>query len=217
MTTRERATDRGRRRGERILAELTGDLREARLARNLSQASVGAAVGLSDSRISAIERGGYPDVPLVVVAELLAAVGLDLSARAYPAGGGIRDAAQIGLLQRLRARVSPRFAWRTEVSIPIEGDLRAWDAGLFTPNLRIGVDAETRLRDLQAIDRRVMLKLRDSGFDRAILLVASTRSNRAALREVGSILDGNFPVPPRLALQAIGAGRDPGGNSIVLL
>ena len=80
-----------------------------------------------------------------MVARLLGAVGLELSARASPVGGGIRDAAQIGLLERLRACVSGRFRWRTEVPMPVEGDLRAWDAALVGRGLTIGVDAETRL------------------------------------------------------------------------
>ena len=101
--------------------------------------------------------------------------------------------------------------------MPIERDLRAWDAALLMPGLTIGIDAETRLRDVQAVDRRVMLKLRDSGFDRAVLLVASTRSNRRALRDAGSSLDANYPVATRAALQALAVGADPGGNCLIVL
>lgn len=148
---------------------------------------------------------------------MLGAVGLELSARAYPVGGGIHDAAQVGLLERLRVRISPRFRWRTEVAMPIEGDLRAWDAGIVAPDLKIGVDAETRLRDVQAVDRRVMLKLRDSGFDRAIVLVSATRSNRVTLREFGVSLRANYPIASVTALRALAAGDDPGGNSVIVL
>jgi hypothetical protein len=87
--------------------------------------------------------------------------------------------------------------------------MRAWDAGLTRGALRIGVDAETRLRDAQAVDRRVVLKLRDSGWDRAIPLVASTRSNRIALRETGEHLRANYPIPPAAALRALAAGDNP--------
>jgi transcriptional regulator with XRE-family HTH domain len=217
VTTRERASDRGRRRGERLLEGLLREARDARVARNLSQRAVGNALGLSNSRISIIESGGYSDIPFVVLSQLLAVVGLDLSARAYPAGGGIRDAGQLKLLERLRVRVANSFTWRTEVAMPIPGDLRAWDAALMGRALRIGVDAETRLRDIQAVDRRVMLKLRDSAFDRAILLVAATRNNRLAMREAGASLRENYPVPARIALKALSAGHDPGGNSLIML
>ena len=217
MTTRERPGDRGRRRGERLLADLLREVREARVARNLSQASVGRAIGLSASQISLIERGRHRDVPFVVVAQLLDVLGLELSARAYPGGPGIRDAGQLRLVDRFRGRISPVFTWRTEMPIPIEGDLRAWDVALTAGRLSIGVDAETRLRDVQAVDRRIMLKLRDSGFARAVLLVAATRANRLTLRAVGGSLMANYPVPSAVALRSLATGRDPGGNSIILL
>ena len=133
MATSERPRDRGRRRGEHLLNELLRELREARLAHDLSQASVGAAVGLSDSQYGLIERGGHQNVSLVTMAELLSVVGLELSARAYPVGRGLRDAGQLALLARLREQCSRTFAWRTEVPMPIEGDLRAWDASLVAP------------------------------------------------------------------------------------
>jgi transcriptional regulator with XRE-family HTH domain len=217
MTSRERPSSRGRLRGERLLAELLREIRDARLARNLSQGAVGNAVGLSDSRISVLERGGYPDVPFVVVAQLLATVGLELSARSYPAGAGLRDAAQVKLLHRLRLRVSEEFSFAAEVPMPIPGDLRAWDAALVAESLRIGVDAETRIRDVQAVDRRVMLKLRDSAFDRAVILVAATRTNRLALRDAAASLAANYAVPSSVALRALETGRDPGGNSVIVL
>jgi transcriptional regulator with XRE-family HTH domain len=217
MSTKERAGDRGQRRGERLLDGLLGEIRDARIGRNLSQAAVGRAVGLSDSQVSLIERGGHPHVPFVLVARLMGTVGLELSARAFPAGGGLRDAAQLALLNRLRVRISGPLAWRSEVPIPIEGDLRAWDAALTRPGLKIGIDAETRLRDLQAVDRRVMLKLRDSGFDRAVLLIASTRSNRAALHEAAASIEANYPIGTRAALLALASGDDPGGNSLIVL
>jgi transcriptional regulator with XRE-family HTH domain len=217
MPTKERSSDRGQRRGERLLDELLREVREARIGRNLSQAAVGRAIGLSDSQVSLIETGRHRNVPFVLVARLLGVVGLELSARAYPAGGGLRDMAQLVLLDRLRKRTSGSLAWRSEVPIPIDGDLRAWDAALVRPGLTIGVDAETRLRDVQAVDRRVMLKLRDSGFDRAVLLIASTRSNREALHEAGSSLEANYPIATRAALQALAVGEDPGGNCLIVL
>ena len=217
MTTRERAVDRGRRRGRRLLEELIGDGRDARVAANLTQRQVGDAIDLSDSRISLLERGAYPNVPFAVVAEYLSVVGLELSARAFPVGGGVRDEAQLRLLDRFRELISKQFGWRTEVPMPMRQDLRAWDAGLVREGLRIGIDAETRLRDLQAVDRRVMLKLRDSGWERAILLVAGTRGNRAIVRAFEGTLRANFPVPQVDALGALGAGVDPGGNCLIVL
>jgi len=217
MGARNSASERGRRRGVRLLDELMGDGREARVGANLTQQQVGDVIGLSDSRVSLMQRGEFGRVPFVVLAQYLSVVGLELSARAYPVGGGPRDAAQLGLLSRFKVMPSAQFRWLTEVPLPIRGDLRAWDAGLVRGELRIGIDAETRIRDVQALDRRVMLKLRDSGWDRAILLVARTRTNRRVVREFADALRSNVPVPQTDALKALVAGDDPGGNCLIVL
>jgi transcriptional regulator with XRE-family HTH domain len=73
------------------LRQLIAEARRARLARNVTQAAVGRAIGVSDSRISAIECDDYEDIPFIVISEYLAVVGLELSARAYPAGDGLHD------------------------------------------------------------------------------------------------------------------------------
>lgn len=101
--------------------------------------------------------------------------------------------------------------------MPIAGDLRAWDCVLSGRASTIGVEAETRIRDFQALDRRVMLKLRDSGLRRAVILLPATRANRATLRALGPSAKANYPVPSRDALDALRRGLDPGGNSIIVL
>ena len=176
-----------------------------------------APLGYLRGRVSLMERGKYANVPFVVIAQFLSVTGLELSARAYPAGGGLRDLAQIRLIDRLRSHASPEIRWRTEVPIRIAGDLRAWDAVLRIGAVAVGVDAETRLRDFQAVDRRVMLKTRDSDVTFAILLVAATRTNRVILREAGGLTRLNYPISSSNALAALKAGRSPGGNSIVML
>jgi transcriptional regulator with XRE-family HTH domain len=217
VAVRESPGDRGRRRGERLLRELLYEVREARLGAGLTQAALGRSIGISKARVSAIERGAYPDVPFVVIAQLLSTVGLELSARAYPTGGGLRDQGQIRLIGRLRSLVPQEVGWRTEVPVAGALDLRAWDVVIRLPRCSVGVDAETRLRDIQAVDRRVMLKRRDSDVTRVVLLVADTRGNRAALREAGAAATSNFPIPGSRALAAIRRGDDPGGDAIVLL
>jgi hypothetical protein len=178
---------------------------------------VGRTIGLSKARVSAIERGDHPDVPFVVVAQLLAAVGLQLAARAYPVEGGLRDEGQLRLIARLRPCVNAVVRWRTEVAIGGAGDLRAWDVELTAGACRIGVDAEVRLRDVQAVDRKIMLKARDSNVDRVLLLVADTRWNRDVLRALPTAARGNFPTSARTALRHLARGEDPGGNAIIVL
>jgi hypothetical protein len=79
------------------------------------------------------------------------------------------------------------------------------------------VEAETRPRDVQALDRKLAMKLRDGGADWLILLLADTRHNRAVLRGAGASLAAKFPLNGRRVLELLGAGVDPGGNAIVIL
>jgi len=217
MTAREGSADRGNRKGRHSLETVMREFHDARIGSGLTQQAVGRAIDRSDAWVSWTESGRNESLSIVDATSMLACVGLDLSVRAYPGGRGLRDEAQLALIARFRSLVTGHWQWQTEVPIPLPGDQRAWDVVLNASGLSIGVDAETRLRDIQAIDRRVMLKLRDSGVTRAIILVASTRGNRATLREHAGSLSGNYPIAPRRALDALLRGRDPGGNAVVTL
>ena len=144
-------------------------------------------------------------------------VGLDATVRAYPGGSPLRDQAHIDLLERFRRRLGRRVRWATEVPLPIAGDRRAWDGLARTSDVRVGVEAETRARDAQALKRRLELKQRDGAVERVVLLLADTRHNRSFLRAVGRDFLDAFPIPGAIALERLARGRDPGGNAIVLL
>jgi hypothetical protein len=149
-----------------------------------------------------------------------AVVGLDLAIRTYPAGDPIRDRAQLALLERLRIRVHASLRWRTEVPLPIEGDLRAWDAeirGRDPRPWRARVEAETRVTDGQALERKLALKLRDDPDGHLILLVADTRTNRRTLAALGPGLRTILPCGPREILSALGAGREPPESGFVFM
>jgi transcriptional regulator with XRE-family HTH domain len=216
MTTKERAADRGRRQGDVLRLELGRELRDGRIAANLSQHQVGRAVGLSASQLSRIERGLAPAVPLAQQACIAAVLGLRLSARLYPAGLPLRDSAQLALLEKFRKAIHRDLGWRTEVALALEGDLRAWDAAIVGGGWIVHIDAETRIRDAQALARRTALKRRDTRTDRVVLLISDTRANRAALRAVGPSLVAD-PLPGRTILEALVAGRDPGGSGVLIL
>jgi transcriptional regulator with XRE-family HTH domain len=217
MPPRERLVDRGTRRARQARQEMGRELREARLAAGLTQKALGHAVAISRSEVGRIEAALRTTVSVERLAQLFAVVGMELSVRAYPAGSPLRDAGHLALLNRFRARCSSLWRWATEVPVDLPGDLRAWDAKLVLGDVRIGVEAETRIRDVQALQRRIEGKRRDSGIDRVILVVADTRTNRAALRAAGDVLAGSYPVPAPDALAALAAGRDPGGDAIILM
>lgn len=217
MGSRERAIDVGNARAREILARLPAEARTARLSLGLAQGEVASALGMSIAQYSRIERSLSPDLSIATAVRLFAVLGLDLSIRAYPAGDPIRDAAHAALLERLHQHCHRSIIWRTEVPFPIPGDLRAWDATAVCGAFRAGVEAETRIRDIQALDRRLGLKERDGGMDRLILLVLDSRANRHALRSSGAQLLLRFPVAGNRALELLGAGVDPGGNALILL
>lgn len=153
---------------------------------------------------------------VVELAAIGAAVGCDVRLHAYPAGDPIRDAGQQRLLGRFRFRLHPGLAMTTEVPLPIATDLRAWDAVIEGADWRRPVEAETVLDDIQALERRLALKVRDGRVDGVILVVADTRRNRRAL----AAAPGAFAVFDRNAgriLRNLAAGRDPGGSSLVLV
>jgi transcriptional regulator with XRE-family HTH domain len=210
MGSRERAIDIGAARAREVLARLPAEARTARLSSGLGQSDVAAALNLSVAQYSRIERGLSPDLTISTAVRLFAVLGMDLTIRAYPTGDPIRDIAQAALLERLHARCHRSIIWRTEVPFPLAGDLRAWDATAVCAAFRAGVEAETRIHDVQALDR-------DGGMDRMILLVLDSRTNRSALRASAGQLLLRFPVPGTRALELLAAGADPGGNALILL
>jgi transcriptional regulator with XRE-family HTH domain len=216
MANRQRLVALGARRGERLCRELGEAVRDARLALGLTQREVGEVIRRSGSRISRIERALPPYPSLIEAARLTQVLGLDLSIRCFPTGAAIRDAAHVKLIARLVA-ASPAVEWRLEEVMPTPQDLRAWDAVGSIGGVRIGVTAETRLRDVQALVRREKSKLRDAGLDRWLLLLLGSRANRAALREVREHLRAELPLDSREVLRALRRGRPPDANGIVIL
>jgi transcriptional regulator with XRE-family HTH domain len=220
MPTRERPADRGRLVARRAALRLADDLRSARISAGLSQREIAAALGVSHPQIGRFERQTGRSRWLEFVSGYGAVVGLEISLRTYPSGDPVRDRAQLAPLERLRSRLHPDLVWRTEVPLPIATDLRAWDAVISPsgrPVWRVCVEAETRIADGQALERRISLKMRDDPGGRVILLVSDTRANRAAIRSLGQGLVGLFPVEARYVLRALREGREPEANGIVIL
>lgn len=194
------------------------ELREARVGAGLTQREVGRAIDISASEVSRIEAGLRMTVSIDQLARLFAVIGMDLSVRAYPAGPPIRDAGHVRLTGQFRARISPGgWMWRSEVPVAGPGDLRAWDGQLVRSGITIATEMETRLRDVQAMQRRIELKRRDGAVDHVLLVVADTRANRAVIKAAADVLSAAYAVSARAALAAVVAGRDPGGDALVVL
>ena len=134
----------------------------------------------------------------------------------YAAGPTVRDRAHHALLERLRARLHPSLRWRLEVPLRIPGDRRAWDAAIDGVDWWQPVEAETRLSDVQALERRINLKCRDDDVAHVLLLAADTRSNRQVLAAAGDSLRTAFPADGRAIRAALAEGRRPGSGIILL-
>jgi transcriptional regulator with XRE-family HTH domain len=217
MASRQRPIDRGRANASRLVTDLGRELRDARVAAGLSQRVVARAAAMNASQISRYERALVRDASVRTYSALFAVLGMRLSARPYPDGDPIRDAGQARLITRFQDRLPADARLRTEVLLGIPGDIRAWDAELTLGGDRCPIEAETALRDLQATDRRIALKLADSGETRLILLVADTIANRAVLRAHRALLRNRYPLDGREVWRAIRLGRVPEQSGIVLL
>ena len=216
MTSRSGPVARALRMAGEDLARVRFELARARRTAGLSQAEVARACGLSRAAMSRLETGANRRVTIEELARVGGAVALDVRIRTYPAGDPIRDAGQARLLERFRSRLGPGLTWSTEVPLPLPGDLRAWDAIVRSSTWRIGVEAETVIDDVQAVERRLALKRRDGEVDHVILLVSDTPRNRRAVAAAGAAF-GDLPLRTRDILAALRDGRDPGGSGLVFL
>jgi transcriptional regulator with XRE-family HTH domain len=217
MATRTNPLHEADHRARRQLAELGRELRIARVTGGRTQSAVARAIGTSQAHVSQLERGRLSAVTYRQLALLGAAVGMNVSVRAFPAGRRLLDAPQLALLADLRARAHPSWRWATEVPIPLPGDFRAVDATAAIPGCVLACELWTRLADWQAQSRAALLKQRDLGADRLVVVLRGSRANRSALGQAGAVAPESFPTGTRSCLEALAAGRDPGGNAIVLI
>ena len=160
-----------------------------------------------------IERGTAPDLGLSAINRVAAVLGLTPSVRLYPAGSPVRDVAHSSHLQRFLEPAAPPLSYRLEVPLPAkEGafEQRTWDAVLLGDGKRTAVELEMRLRDVQALLRRIDLKRRDDQTDGFLLLVADTRHNRRVLAEFAGLFVELPRLRPTAIRSALLAGRHPG-------
>ena len=193
------------------------ELRAARYVLGATLQQVGEAIGVSASEVSRRELGKSPRLTGKKLAIHAAAVGLRLSVRLWPVGGGVRDAGQARYVAAFVARVGRAWRVTLEAPIPIAGDLRAVDILLAGGTTRVAVEVITRLADLQAQVRAAQLKARDIGATRLILVIAGTHANRRALADLHGTLVTSFDLDTRRIMAALVAGRDPGRDGIVVL
>jgi transcriptional regulator with XRE-family HTH domain len=184
----------------------------------VSQSALARELGRSQSEVSRFESlNRIDDVSLVRIAELASLLGLELSATLHPSGDAIRDKGHQALISRVRAEMFPSGAVRAEVPFPAPGDPRAWDLVLRADGQLVGVEAETRIRDVQALVRRIRQRERDGGVDEVLLVLSASRANARLVHELRTALGDGYNAPPRTLLNALRAGRRLPGSGVVML
>jgi len=217
VATRETKADHGRRRGQQLVARILDELRTARVTADISQRTLASSLGWSQTEYWRFENGRARANSIVDVTAVAAVLGLELSVGLHPVGEPIRDKGHQTLIGRFRAQLSPAFRVMAEVPLPIPGDRRAWDLLLRLPGQLIGVEAETRIRDLQRLVRHVHQRDRDGGVDQILLLLAETRTNRELVDELRLALGPAYATSPRQILGSLRAGQPVVGSGVVLL
>ena len=159
----------------------------------------------------------FPAVPLVRLSEIASVLGLELTLGLHPLGDPIRDRGHQALIARFVALVAGAYRIAREVPLPTPGDLRSWDVMLRLGELLIGVEAETRVRDIQALVRRIRARERDGGVGEILLVLADTAYNRRVVSELREALGERFKTSPRILLAALRAGRSLPGSGVILV
>ncbi|HVM31032.1 MAG TPA: helix-turn-helix transcriptional regulator [Candidatus Limnocylindrales bacterium] len=217
VSTRESRVTRGRRRGVELQTRALSELRQRRILLGVSQSAVGAQLGWSQAKVWRAEASTARGPTLIELSEMASVLGLELSLGLHMLDDGLRDAGQQGLTRRLRAVLSPSWHVVAELPLPGPAELRAWDLFLRLGDHRVGVELETRLRDVQALVRRLRLRERDGGVDAIVLVLADSSTNRRLVGELREALRPDFRTSPRQVLGALRAGKRLSGSGVVLL
>jgi transcriptional regulator with XRE-family HTH domain len=192
------------------------ELRIARINAGVSQRDLAAALGVSQGEIWKLERAKTADVGVVRLAEVASALGYELSIGLHPVGDGIRDKGQQALIGRFRALLAVGWRVLAEAPFPQPGDPRSWDLLLRGSRQVIGVEAETRIRDVQELVRRMRGREQDGGTDIVLLVLSDSAHNRRLVAEVREALGERWAATPRAARRALREGGPLPGSGVVL-
>jgi hypothetical protein len=92
---------------------------------------------------------------------------------------------------------------------PDRFEQRSWDAVLYGAGRRTAIEVEMRIRDGQALERRIALKRRDDPTERFLLVVADTRNNRRVIAANPGLFVDLPRLQARRVFRALNAGEHP--------
>lgn len=217
MSNRHTADEQGSELATTPRKELGQELRVARTNAGLGQRVVAVQAGMSHHQLGRIERGGLRSVSLDQLCRAGLAVGVRFSGKFYPAGDPFRDSPQLRTLERFVALLPALALVDREAVMPITGDLRAWDALVRLGGRRAGCEVETRVKDIQALERKLGAKLRDGGVDVLLLVLSDTLHHRSLVAEQGHVLRPLLPLDNAQVRRALRLGSLPAASGVVLV
>jgi hypothetical protein len=151
-------------------------------------------------------------------------LGLEISVGLHPIGDPIRDKGQQALANRFDSLLSPRWAVTNETLLPLPGDLRSWDKLLRLAGTSdrsgaylVGVDLETRIRDVQALVRRTRLRERDGAVNAILIVLNDSATNRRLVGQLREALGPQHQTAPRDVFRALRHGEPLPGSGVVLV
>lgn len=207
---RAESTNATRTRIQRQIQRLGTDARMARVAEGMSQAAVASRAKVSQTSVGRLEAGDAR-LSVMIIGSVFSALGMELSLRAFPgAGVRLRDSGQIALTEVIHLEAHP--SWRLSLEAPV-GDQngQAADVLLLGRSFGIHIEVESALVDLQAQLRKGQLKrdwlARRAGINLAfVMALRESERNRAAVRNVASVVRAALPAPSREVLAALRGG-----------
>jgi transcriptional regulator with XRE-family HTH domain len=217
MGIRDTRLERGRRKASECKARLLHELRAARHAAGVSQSSLARQLGWSQTRYSQFERATRPatvdDVCLVAVM-----LGLRPRFDLFREDEGVRDQGHQRLIARFCAILSSLWSVHREAPFPTLGDLRSWDVLIrLGTAFRVGVEAETRVRDQQELVRRIRQRELHGGVDAIVVLLSDSAHNRRLVGELRESLGPDYATPARSLIRALRTGQPLPGSGVIVL
>ena len=187
----------------------------------ISQTALAHALDISQANLWRIEANRVSGMTVVRLSEMASLLGKELSLGLHQLGDPIRDKGHQALAKRFSAILSPAWSVTSETLLPLAGDLRAWDKLLrlvgATPRHLVGVDLETRIRDIQALVRRTRGRERDGEVDAILILLSDSTTNRRLVTELRETLGPAYATGSRTLLKALREGSALIGSGVVLL
>lgn len=186
----------------------------------ISQHAMARELGCSQANLWRTEAEEVA-VTVVRLSEMASVMGLELSIGLHELGDPIRDKGQQALAGRFAALLSPRWAVTSEALLPMPGDLRAWDKLLRLTGAErgqlVGVDLETRIRDVQALVRRTRMRERDGGVDAIVIVLSDSATDRRLVAQLRDALGPDYATNSRVLLKALREGSALAGSGVVLI